>query len=156
MVYLWFSGEEGLELPSRRNDESAIEELTQVLNDYFGRLIDLITAHGGDVAKFAGDALLAFWRAAGPEGLATAAMLEHNEADDAQPGFGGGADGFKLVGMVLSFAIKSQSFPMAMGAYGAGRSVYVNFIARGQDVVFPRNTLMEIGIGSRRKTALKP
>jgi len=87
--------------------------------------------------------------------LATAAMLEHNDADDAgrsQPGVGGGADGFKLVGMVLNFAIKSQSFPMAMAAYGASRSVYVNFIARGQDVVFPRNTLMEIGISSRRKT----
>jgi hypothetical protein len=91
--------------------------------------------------------------------MTTAAMLEHNDADEAgrsQPGFGGGADGFKLVGMVLGFAIKSQSFPMAMAAYGAGRSVYVNFIARGQDVVFPRNTLMEIGIGSRRKTVLKP
>jgi hypothetical protein len=91
--------------------------------------------------------------------LATAAMREHNDADDAgrsQPGIGGDVAGFKLVGMVLSFAIKSQSFPMAMGAYGAGRSVYVNFIARGHDVVFPRNTLMEIGIGSRRKTVLKP
>jgi predicted ATPase/class 3 adenylate cyclase len=38
-----------------------VEELTQVLNTYFGQLIDLITAHGGDVVKFAGDALLAFW-----------------------------------------------------------------------------------------------
>lgn len=91
--------------------------------------------------------------------LATAAMLEHNDADDAgrsQPGVGGGAEGFKLVGMVLSFAIKSQSFGTTMAAYGAGRSVYVNFIARGQDVVFPKNTLMEIGVASRRKTLLKP
>jgi type IV secretory pathway VirB10-like protein len=91
--------------------------------------------------------------------LATAAMREHNDADDAgrsQPGVGGGAAGFKLVGIVLSFAIKSQSFGMAMGAYGASRSVYVNFIARGQDVVFPQNTLMEIGIGSRGKTILQP
>jgi class 3 adenylate cyclase/tetratricopeptide (TPR) repeat protein len=38
-----------------------VETLTQVLNGYFGQLIDLITAHGGDVIKFAGDALLAFW-----------------------------------------------------------------------------------------------
>jgi class 3 adenylate cyclase len=38
-----------------------VEELTQVLNAYFGQLIDLITAHGGDVVKFSGDALLAFW-----------------------------------------------------------------------------------------------
>jgi type IV secretory pathway VirB10-like protein len=88
--------------------------------------------------------------------LATAAMLEHNDAGRSQPGFGGGPDGFKLVGMVLSFAIKSQSIPMTLAAFGAGRSVYLNFIARGQDVVFPRNTLMEIGVVSRRKTVLKP
>lgn len=91
--------------------------------------------------------------------LATTAMLEHNDTDEAgrsQPRVVGGPEGFKLVGMVLGFAIKSQSFATAMAACGAGRSVYVNFIARGQDVVFPRNTLMEIGIGSRRKTVLQP
>jgi class 3 adenylate cyclase len=38
-----------------------VETLTQVLNGYFGQLIDLITTHRGDVVKFAGDALLAFW-----------------------------------------------------------------------------------------------
>jgi len=89
--------------------------------------------------------------------MATAAMLEHNDgAGQSQPEIGGGPEGFKLVGMILNFATKSPSLPMAMGAYAAGRSVYVNFIARGRDVVFPRNTLMELGIGSRRKTVLKP
>lgn len=38
-----------------------VEELSRVLNTYFGQLIDLITAHGGDIVKFAGDALLALW-----------------------------------------------------------------------------------------------
>ena len=37
------------------------EELTRYLNAYFGQLIDLITAHGGDVVKFAGDAVIAVW-----------------------------------------------------------------------------------------------
>jgi hypothetical protein len=39
---------------------------------------------------------------------------------------------------------------MAMGAFGAARSVYVHFIARGHEVVFPKNTAMQIGIGSRQ------
>src|SRR5947209_8466863 len=42
---------------------SGVEELTQLLDDYFGRIIDVVTAHGGDVVKFAGDALLALWQA---------------------------------------------------------------------------------------------
>jgi predicted ATPase/class 3 adenylate cyclase len=37
------------------------EVLTRELNTYFGRLIDLITLHSGDVIKFAGDALTAVW-----------------------------------------------------------------------------------------------
>jgi hypothetical protein len=45
--------------------------------------------------------------------------------------------------------VRSQPFSMAMGAFGASRSIYVHFIARGRDVVFPKNTTMQIGIGPR-------
>lgn len=37
------------------------EELIQILNACFSELIELVHAHGGDVVKFAGDALLALW-----------------------------------------------------------------------------------------------
>ncbi|MCA1850288.1 MAG: adenylate/guanylate cyclase domain-containing protein, partial [Acidobacteria bacterium] len=37
------------------------EEMTHLLNTYFGQLVDLITSHGGDIVKFAGDAVLALW-----------------------------------------------------------------------------------------------
>jgi class 3 adenylate cyclase len=37
------------------------EDLTALLNTYFGQLIDIITHHGGDIVKFAGDALIALW-----------------------------------------------------------------------------------------------
>src|SRR5262245_45985526 len=40
---------------------SGAEELTGLLNGYFGSLIDFISTAGGDVVKFAGDALLALW-----------------------------------------------------------------------------------------------
>src|SRR5262249_46442221 len=51
---------------------SGAEELTQILDDYFGRIIEVVTAHGGDVIKFAGDALLALWQAEDlPEDLPT-------------------------------------------------------------------------------------
>jgi class 3 adenylate cyclase len=45
-----------------------VEELTELLNGCFGQLVQLVVEHGGDVAKFAGDALLALWPA--DEGLA--------------------------------------------------------------------------------------
>jgi hypothetical protein len=37
-----------------------------------------------------------------------------------------------------------------MGALGAARSIYIHFIARGRDVVFPKNTSMEIALGTHR------
>ncbi len=49
---------------SRRGPDGA-EELSRVLDGYFGQLIDLITAHGGDIVKFAGDAALTIWPATG-------------------------------------------------------------------------------------------
>jgi hypothetical protein len=61
----------------------------------------------------------------------------------------GGAGGYKLIGIAVGAAVHSQPFGMAMGALGAGKSIYTNFIARGREVVFPKNTAMLIGIGAR-------
>jgi len=47
------------------------EELTHLLNTYFSQLIEFITSHGGDVVKFAGDALIALWPATDPTLLPT-------------------------------------------------------------------------------------
>jgi class 3 adenylate cyclase len=49
---------------------AGVEELTRLLNISFGQILDLIEAHGGDVVKFAGDALLAIWSADGPHSTA--------------------------------------------------------------------------------------
>jgi class 3 adenylate cyclase len=37
------------------------EELTRILDRYFGHLVGIVTGHGGDVVKFAGDGMLALW-----------------------------------------------------------------------------------------------
>jgi hypothetical protein len=92
--------------------------------------------------------------------LTTAAFREHTDADDAANGGNGGAAGglagFKMVGMILTLAIHSQPVGMAMGAYGSARSVYSHFIAKGRDVVFAKNTPMEISLGSPHTPALPP
>ena len=63
----------------------------------------------------------------------------------------GGVNGFKVVGMVLGLAVHSRALGYTMGVYGAGMSVYSGFFARGHEVVFPKNTAMEIGIGHRQE-----
>jgi hypothetical protein len=98
--------------------------------------------------------------------LAAASMRTDNDVDhgvaDNGGGTGarvaGGANGFKLVGMALGLAVRSRALGYTMGAYGAGMSVYSHFIARGTEVVFPKNTAMEIGVGTRKEgtAALSP
>jgi hypothetical protein len=61
----------------------------------------------------------------------------------------GGANGFKLVGIAMGVLVHSRVFGYSMGAYGAGMSIFTHFVARGRDVVFPKNTEMDIGIGAR-------
>ena len=40
---------------------AGVESLPRILNEYFGQLIDIIHEYGGDIVKFAGDAVLALW-----------------------------------------------------------------------------------------------
>jgi hypothetical protein len=86
-------------------------------------------------------------------GLATMAT-----GDDAHNGAAGGSGigGFKLVGVVMGTMARSRAFSTSMGAYGAAVSIYTHFIARGHEVEFPKNTGMQIGIGTRAATATPP
>ena len=65
----------------------------------------------------------------------------------------GGVSGFKVVGIVLGLAVHSRALGYTMGAYGAGMSIYSGFFARGHEVVFPKDTAMEIGVGKQRENA---
>jgi len=58
--------------------------------------------------------------------------------------------------MVVGAVARSRAFGTTMGAYGAAVSVYSHFIARGREVVFPKNTAMQIGIGTRAATTKPP
>ncbi|HWX95058.1 MAG TPA: hypothetical protein VNY29_20770 [Terriglobales bacterium] len=96
--------------------------------------------------------------------LAAASTRTDNDVDHGIPDHGGGtgarvtggANGFKLVGMALGLAVHSRALGYTMGAYGAGMSIYSHFLARGREVVFPKNTWMEIGVGKRKEAAEPP
>jgi hypothetical protein len=72
-----------------------------------------------------------------------------SQGDDVSNQAEGGLGGFKVVGMVMGAAVRSRAFGATMGAYGAAASIYSHFIARGREVEFPKNTAMQIGIGTR-------
>ena len=61
----------------------------------------------------------------------------------------GGATAVKLPGIILGLFVRSHSLAIVMSAFGGSRSIYANFLGRGRNIVFPKNTVMEIGFGNR-------
>ena len=86
---------------------------------------------------------------------ATSAMPDN----DARAGGGGGGDlggsaangasGFRFVGMAVGMIARSRVVASGFGAYGAASSIYYKFLARGRDVVYPKDMAMVIGLGTR-------
>jgi hypothetical protein len=64
----------------------------------------------------------------------------------------GGAGGFKLVGIVIGLLVHSHPLGMAIGAFGASMSIYSDFTARGRELEFPKDTAMDVAIGTRAST----
>ncbi len=66
-----------------------------------------------------------------------------------------GASGYHLIGLAVSALSRSRPFAIGIGVYGAGMSVFNHFLSRGQEVVYPRDTAMAIGFGSRDSGSAK-
>jgi hypothetical protein len=64
-----------------------------------------------------------------------------------------GASGFKFVGMIAGIAARSRVVSAGFGSYGAATSIYYHFLARGRDVVYPKDMAMVIGMGTREGKA---
>lgn len=64
-----------------------------------------------------------------------------------------GASGFRFVGMIVGALARSRVIATSFGAYGAASSIYYHFLARGRDVVYPKDMAMVIGVGSRESKA---
>jgi hypothetical protein len=60
-----------------------------------------------------------------------------------------GASGLKAIGFAMGALVRSRPLASGFGVYGASMSVYANFLSRGHDVIYPKDTAMAIGFGSR-------
>ncbi|HEY2645687.1 MAG TPA: hypothetical protein VGI34_01875 [Candidatus Acidoferrales bacterium] len=57
--------------------------------------------------------------------------------------------GFHVVGFGIGLLVRSRPLASVFGVYGASRAVYNNFLSRGQEVEYPKDSAMAIGFGSR-------
>jgi hypothetical protein len=66
------------------------------------------------------------------------------------------SNGFGLIGRVVGVAAGSRNLAAGIGYYAAALSFYENFLHPGRDVVFPRNTRIEIETNPLRAPVLTP
>lgn len=94
--------------------------------------------------------------------LAVASAMPDGDAHAHAGGGGGGdlggsaangASGFRFVGMAVGMLARSRVVASGFGAYGAATSIYYRFLARGRDVIYPKDMAMVIGLGTRERQA---
>ena len=66
------------------------------------------------------------------------------------------SNGFGLVGRIVGVAAGDRNIAAGIGFYAAGLSVYENFLHPGRDVVFPKDTRIEIETTPLRAPILSP
>ena len=96
--------------------------------------------------------------------LASTSMNQEHEhggpaETDPSKGAANGASGFRVIGTALGALVHSRVLTSGLGFYGAGMSVYSHFLARGRDVVYPKDMSMIIGLGTpapRPSTDIQP
>jgi hypothetical protein len=66
------------------------------------------------------------------------------------------SNGFGLVGRIVGVAAGNRNLAAGIGYYAAALSFYENFLHPGRDVVFPRNTRIEIETNPLRAPVLTP
>jgi hypothetical protein len=77
---------------------------------------------------------------------------------DTAGGVGGavrGGAGFGLLGSLIAIVARSTPVTAGFAFYGAAWSVYSHVVARGSEVVFPKNTPMDIRFGTHEGKASK-
>ncbi len=72
-----------------------------------------------------------------------------NGGGDVSGGAANGASGFHLIGTIVGALAHSRVVASGFGFYGAGMSIYSHFLARGRDVVYPKDMSMLIGLDTR-------
>jgi hypothetical protein len=80
--------------------------------------------------------------------------LRRSGGGDMGSGAANGASGFRFVGTIVGAFAHSRVVASGFGFYGAAMSVYSHFLARGRDVVYPKDMSMMIGLGTREKQPL--
>lgn len=85
-----------------------------------------------------------------------ASFASEGDSGNSVAGDAASSNSFGLVGRIVGIVAGSPKIASGLGYYAAATTSYEGFIAKGKDVVFPRNTRLEIELHLARDNRLPP
>lgn len=127
-----------------------VETLARVLNDYFGKMINVIDEYGGDVVKFAGDALIVVWSIASASGTADSASEEAKR----QATLRAVECSLKIREMMLNYNAEGSPLYLKMAlATGLIAEVHIGGVFNRWEFVLIGEPLVELGFANNQAKA---
>jgi len=125
---------------------AGVEKLARILNEYFGQMINLIYEYGGDVVKFAGDAVIAVWPIPSDAEDGNAA----SEADLRKWTLRAAECAFKIKGTLLNYQADGSTLFLKC-SLGTGRiwESHIGGVFNRWEFVLVGKPLVEIGIANQ-------
>jgi class 3 adenylate cyclase/tetratricopeptide (TPR) repeat protein len=124
---------------------SGVEALARILNEYFGQLIDIIHEYGGDVVKFAGDAVIAVWNIVSDSGEADPV----SRADQWQWTMRAAECALKVREKLTNYKAEDQNLYLKLAvSMGSITSAHVGGVFNRWEFLLTGNPLVEVGIAN--------
>ena len=124
---------------------AGVESIANVLNEYFGQLIDIVHQYGGDVVKFAGDAVIAVWTIASDDGRADSV----SRADQWQWTMRAAECALAIREKLSNYKVENSTLYLKLAvSAGSITTAHVGGVFNRWEFLLTGNPLVEVGIAN--------
>ncbi len=128
---------------------AGVESLARILNDYFGKMIDVIHEYGGDVVKFAGDALIVTWRIAADTAAGSGTADSASEENQRQWTLRAVECSLRIRERMLNYNAEGSPLYVKMAlATGRITEVHVGGVFNRWEFILVGDPLVELGVAN--------
>lgn len=124
---------------------AGVETIANILNEYFGQLIDIVQQYGGDVVKFAGDAVIAVWQIISDDGTTNSI----SRADQWQWTMRAAECALEIRERLSNYRVENENLYLKLAiSTGSITTAHVGGVFNRWEFLLTGNPLVEVGIAN--------
>ena len=124
---------------------AGVETIANILNEYFGKLINIVHNYGGDVVKFAGDAVIAVWNIASDTGTSDAV----SRAEQWQWTMRAAECALEIRELLSNYKVENANLYLKLAlSTGAIKTAHVGGVFNRWEFLLAGNPLVEVGLAN--------